>query len=82
MARRRARVPLLSRMTWWVGVGVVSVLGGAPEAALPGLVVFETLLAPRLTRRPRRPLGPLAAWRPPESWRASPEAPAHTRGRP
>jgi hypothetical protein len=58
MARRRGRVPPLSRLTWWAGLGVVSVLGGAPEAALPGLAVFETLLAPRLTRRPRRPLGP------------------------
>ncbi|MGH7378550.1 MAG: hypothetical protein ACREKK_14180 [Candidatus Methylomirabilales bacterium] len=82
MARRRGPVPLTSRLTWWAGLGVVSVLGGAPEAALPGLVVFETLVAPRLTRRPRRPLASLGAWRPPESWRPSPEAPAPDRGRP
>ncbi|MGH2737637.1 MAG: hypothetical protein ACRDHH_02385 [Actinomycetota bacterium] len=37
MARRRGWVPPLSRLTWWAGLGVVSVLGGAPEAAFPSL---------------------------------------------
>lgn len=81
-ARRRGRVPVRTRLTWWAGIGVVSVLTGAPEAAAPSLLLFEALLAPGLARRPRRPMDSLSEWRPPESWRPSPEAPARGTGRP
>jgi hypothetical protein len=75
-ARPLGRVPAGQRAVWWAGVGAAALLGGAPEAALPALVLFEAFLAPRLARPRRRPMRPLAPWRPPESWRPSPEAPA------
>lgn len=75
-ARRAGRVPARQRLVWWAGVGAAGVLGGAPEAALPALVFFEAVLAPRLARPPRRPMRPLGPWRPPDSWQPSPEAPA------
>ncbi len=75
-ARFRGRVPWRRRATWWAGILAVGFLAGAPDTAIPGVVVFEMALAPRLGTRPRRPLGPLGPWRAPESWRPSPEAPA------
>ncbi len=59
-----------------------AVLAGAPEALAVGILLFEAVLAPRLARPRRRPLGSLAPWRPPDSWKPSPEAPAPTPGRP
>ncbi|MGH2674069.1 MAG: hypothetical protein ACRDKA_08955 [Actinomycetota bacterium] len=76
VARRRGRVPVRRRATWWAAIGMVGLLAGASEPAILGIVAFELVLAPRLARFPRRSLERLVPWVPPESWHPSPEAPA------
>ena len=76
VSRERGRVPPTVRVAWWAGLAVATTALGDPESALPVAALFESLLAPRLARRPRRAVGSLRLWSPPPSWRPSPEAPA------
>jgi hypothetical protein len=75
VSRQRGRVPRSVRATAWALIVGAAILLRAPALAVLGIIAFEGMVAPALTR-PHRPreLGPLADWRVPESYRESPEA--------
>jgi hypothetical protein len=73
---RRRRLPLPVRVGAWGAIIGAAAAAGEPAVAVPGMILFEAFLAPRLGRRPQPTLGPLVPWKPPESYRDSPEAPA------
>jgi hypothetical protein len=49
---------------------------GEPLLAVPAVALFEGLVVPRVGRKLPPKIGPLRPWRPPDSYRESPEAPA------
>jgi hypothetical protein len=75
-ATRGRRLPLPVRLGAWGAIIGAAAAAGEPPIAVPGVVLFEAFVAPRLGRSPPPTIGPLAPWRPPESYRESPEAPA------
>lgn len=79
--RVRGRVPGPVRAVWWVALAGASAAWGDPATIPVVAVAFEALVAPRLARRPPRPVGQLGPWTPPPSWRPSPEALAPFPGR-
>jgi hypothetical protein len=75
VSRQRGRVPLLGRAVAWALIVGAAILLRAPALAVLGIIAFEGVVAPALTRPQRiRELGPLAQWRVPDSYRESPEA--------
>jgi hypothetical protein len=73
---RSRRLSLPVRVAAWGAILGAAAAVGEPPIAIPALILFEAFVAPRLGRPPLPTLGPLAPWRPPESYRESPEAPA------
>jgi hypothetical protein len=74
--KERGRISPRARIAAWGVIAVASTVVGAPALAIPGVVVFEGLVAPLLARPRPKKLGPLVRWSPPESYVESPEAPA------
>jgi hypothetical protein len=74
--RERGRVSWRTRAAVWAAIGGASALAEVPGLSIVGVVLFEGLLAPFLARPPRREIGPLVEWKPPDSFVESPEAPA------
>jgi hypothetical protein len=73
---RARRSPTAVRVAVWTGLGAAVAILDAAVLAIPAAVAFEALVVPRLRRPHPEVLGPLRPWRPPESYRESPEAPA------
>ncbi len=74
-SREQGRVPRSVRVIAWALIAGATILVGHPALSLPGVIVFEGLMAPLLARPSEpRELGPLAEWRVPESYRESPES--------
>lgn len=71
--RERGKVPRRVRFVAWVSITAMSILADLPALALPAIVLFEAFAAPRLARPPKRTLGPLREWIPPDGM-DSPEA--------
>jgi hypothetical protein len=75
VSRRRGRVPRVVRVSAWALIVGAAILLRAPALAVLGIIAFEGMVAPALTKPHRlRELGQLAEWRVPESYRESPEA--------
>jgi hypothetical protein len=69
-------VPVALRAAVWAGLGALAAATGEAAAAVPAVVLFEAFVAPRLGRPTPPSIGPLRPWKPPDSYRESPEAPA------
>jgi hypothetical protein len=75
VSRQRGRVPRLVRASAWALIVGAAIFLRAPALAVLGIIAFEGMVAPALTRPHRsRELGPLGDWKVPESYRESPEA--------
>jgi hypothetical protein len=64
------------RIAVWGGLFAAGAAADALAASVPAGLLFEAFVAPRLARHPPPKIGPLQPWKPPESYRESPEAPA------